>query len=294
MKIYKYNLDKSSKKFICPSCGKRTFVKFIENETGNYLSDKFGRCDRETNCGYYNKPNREIENTFEVKEVIQLEPSFHNLELVNKSLNQYYNNNFIQFLRTIFSDEEVNKVKSIYLIGTSKNWNGATVFWQIDNNEKVRGGKVLLYDVNSGKRHKTNDGKGLINWVHSILKINDFNLKQCLFGLQLINESKQKIVAIVESEKTAIIMSVFKPEYTWLATGSKQGFKYEMLKPIKNYEIIGFPDKSEFNDWQKKAIELNSIGFKIRISEWLENSDYENGTDLADIYIKEVAKTIKS
>jgi hypothetical protein len=294
MKIYKYNLDKSSKKFICPSCGKRTFVRFVENETGNYLSDKFGRCDRETNCGYYNKPNREIENTFEVKEVIQQEASFHNLELVDKSLNQYYNNNFIQFLRTIFSDEEVNKVKSRYLIGTSKIWYGATVFWQIDNNEKVRAGKVLLYDGNSGKRHKTNEGKGLINWVHSILKINDFNLKQCLFGLQLINESKQKIVALVESEKTAIIMSVFKPEYTWLATGSKQGFKYEMLKPIKNYEIIAFPDKSEYNDWQKKAIELNSIGFNVKISEWLENTDFENGSDLADIYINEVEKTIKS
>jgi hypothetical protein len=294
MKIYKYNLDKSSKKFICPSCGKRTFVRFVENETGNYLSDKFGRCDRETNCGYYNKPNREIENTFEVKEVIQQEASFHNLELVDKSLNQYYNNNFIQFLRTIFSDEEVNKVKSRYLIGTSKIWNGATVFWQIDNNERVRSGKVLLYDGNLGKRHKTNEGKGLINWVHSILKINDFNLKQCLFGLQLINESKQKIVALVESEKTAIIMSVFKPEYTWLATGSKQGFKYEMLKPIKDYEIIAFPDKSEYNDWQKKAIELNNVGFNVKISEWLENTDYENGTDLADIYIKEVAKTIKS
>ena len=86
-------------------------------------------------------------------------------------------------------------------------------------------------------------------------------------------------------------MSVFKPEYTWLATGSKQGFKYEMLKPIKDYEIIAFPDKSEYNDWQKKAIELNSVGFNIKISEWLENTDFENGSDLADIYIMEVEKT---
>ena len=292
MKQYKYYLDRSSKKFNCPNCGKRTFVRFIESETGKYLSDEFGRCDRENNCGYYSDPKGEIKNTFEVKNIILPEPSFHNLDLVDKSMSEYFKNNFIQFLNSIFSDCDVKKAVKKYFIGTSKFWKGATVFWQIDSLEKVHSGKVLQYDSNTGKRHKTNEGKSLINWVHRILKINDFNLKQCLFGLHLINESNRKVVAIVESEKTAVIMSIFKPEYTWLSTGSKQGFKYEMLKPIKEYEINAFPDKSEYKDWQNIAIELNSIGFNIRVSDLLENTDYENGTDLADIFIKEVKRTV--
>jgi hypothetical protein len=94
-------------------------------------------------------------------------------------------------------------------------------------------------------------------------------------------------VAIVESEKTAILMSLFKPQYVWLATGSKNGFKYEYLKPIRNYKIIGFPDKGEYNDWNDKAIELNNLGFNISVSKFLESTNYKQGTDLADVLIEE-------
>jgi hypothetical protein len=72
----------------------------------------------------------------------------------------------------------------------------------------------------------------------------------------------------------------------------KGGFKYENLKPIKNYKIIAFPDKSEFNDWHNKAIELNVVGFNINVSDWLEQTDYKEGTDLADVYIDEVANVV--
>ena len=63
-------------------------------------------------------------------------------------------------------------------------------------------------------------------------------------------------------------MSIFKPNYIWVATGMKGGFKYEMLQPIKDFKIIAFPDKSEYNDW-------------------LEQTTYEDGTDFADVYINE-------
>ncbi|MRT17318.1 hypothetical protein F3C99_10150 [Vitellibacter sp. q18] len=83
-------------------------------------------------------------------------------------------------------------------------------------------------------------------------------------------------------------MSLFKPEYVWLATGSKQGFKYEMLKPLKGFKVIAFPDKSEYTDWQDKAMELKDFGFDISVSKYLEDTDYPNGADLADGYIDEV------
>ncbi len=284
---YKYSLDKSSKKFVCPRCNKRTFVKYIETETADYLSDEFGRCDRETECQYWLTPEKENNTVVEVKNIRPPEPSFHSYDLVSLSGRNFKQNNFIQFLRTTFSDDEVRQVILKYLIGTSKYWNGATVFWQIDNLERVHAGKILQYDKIKGKRIKTKEGKGLINWVHSVLKMIDFNLNQCLFGLHLVNETNQKTIALVESEKTAVMMSVFKPQYTWLATGSKSGLKYDFLKPIKNYNIVAFPDKSEFNDWLIKATELNGFGFKIVVNDWLEYSDYEKGTDLADVYIIE-------
>ena len=113
----------------------------------------------------------------------------------------------------------------------------------------------------------------------------EFNLNQCLFGLHRVAEDYQKTIAIVESEKTAIIMSILLPHYIWIATGSKGNFKFEMLKPIKKRNIVSFPDKGEYINWLHKATELNAIGFKIGVSEILEQTEFENGFDLADFYL---------
>ncbi|WP_417237377.1 DUF6371 domain-containing protein [Bizionia paragorgiae] len=288
MKEYRYSLDRTSKKYHCPRCTKKRFVRYVDNETGEYLPLEFGRCDRESECGYFQNPKGEFANTYEVKYTPPPPISYHPIELVKQSGRNFKQNNFIQFLKTLFSEDEVKDAILKYLIGTSKYWNGATVFWQIDNQQKIRHGKIMLYDPETGKRAKNADGKAYINSVRSTLKLKDFNLKQCLFGLHLINESETRTVAIVEGEKTAVIMSLFKPEYVWLATGSKQGFKYDMLKPLKSYKIIVFPDKSEFVDWQDKAMELKNFGFDISVSSYLENTDNPKGTDLADIFIDEV------
>ena len=146
-----------------------------------------------------------------------------------------------------------------------------------------------LFDENTGKRVKNPFPH--INWVHKKINKDKFNLKQCLFGLHLnktgVATSLQyhcNTIAIVESEKTAIIMSLFIPEYLWMATGSKQNLKLQMLEPIKKENIVVYPDKGEFEDWNKKIIELQKQGFKIKCSTVVENSDFETGTDLADIY----------
>ncbi len=291
MNQYKYSLDKSSKKFTCPRCNKQSFVKYIENANNSYLEDEFGRCDRETNCAYHNPP-KNSKSGFFVCCKPKSEPSFHSLELLEKSFLENKENNFIEFLKTLFTDAEVTEVVSKYFIGTSKHYKGATIFWQIDKLEKVHAGKILQYIPKTGKRAKSPDGKALINWVHSLNKINGFNVDQCLFGLHLVQGNNQKTVAIVESEKTAVIMSVFKPDYTWLATGSKHGFKQSMLDPIKQLKIVAFPDKSEYEDWKQRAIELNTKGFKIHVSDWIEKTDLDSGSDLADVFINE-SKTIE-
>lgn len=288
MNQYKYSLDPSSKKFVCPRCNKQTFVKYIDNTNGNYLDDEFGRCDRETNCAFHNPPkNQKVGIFVNHKPKPKSQPSFHSLEILEKSFSDNGENNFIEFLKTLFADEQVREVVSKYFIGTSKHYKGATIFWQIDNAENIHAGKILQYIAETGKRAKTKDGQAMINWVHSINKRKEFILEQCLFGLHLINETNQKTIAIVESEKTAVIMSVFKPEYIWLATGSKQGFKQSMLEPIKRFKIVAFPDKSEYEDWNHRAIELNTKGFKISVSDWIEKTDLDTGSDLADAFINQ-------
>lgn len=283
MKQYRYILDKSSRKYICPKCQKKTFVKYVDTELNSYLSNEFGRCDREAKCGLHKSPKGLICTS---TQVIELNPSFHSFELVKQSLKSTHSNNFIKFLESIFSADEVDSVVSRYFIGTSKFWRGATVFWQIDSNQRVRNGKVMLYNDETGKRMKRNDGRAYINNIRSILNLKNFNIKQCLFGLHLVNRFKENPIAIVESEKTAIIMSLFKPEFVWMATGMKHGFNFEMLDPIKQKRIVAFPDKSEYNDWLKKANELNMKGFNIIVNEWIEKTNFKEGTDLADVFLE--------
>ena len=81
---FKYTLDKSSKKFVCPKCNKKSFVKYIETETNDYLSDEFGRCDRQSSCQYFLTPEKE-QATFQILNIPKPETSYHSLELVEKT-----------------------------------------------------------------------------------------------------------------------------------------------------------------------------------------------------------------
>ena len=46
---------------------------------------------------------------------------------------------------------------------------------------------------------------------------------RCLFGEHLLTRYPERIVALVEAEKTALIGAGFIPEYNWLATGGRSG-----------------------------------------------------------------------
>lgn len=298
MTEFKYSLDKSSKKFICPSCGKRRFVKYINQITNEYLEETYGRCDRETSCGYHNNPKQNHSIAIVNIEKINVIPDFIDPILVKQSLKKYRNNNFAKFLHKHFANEEVKNCIARYNIGTSKHWEGATVFWQINQNQRVHTGKIILFNEKTGKRVKIPFPH--INWVHKKINKENYHLKQCLFGLHLLKISiamplqyNCNTIAIVESEKTAIIMSLFIPEYLWMATGSKQNLKLELLEPIKKENIIVYPDKGEFSDWNRKVREFQKQGFKIKCSSIIESSEFETGTDLADVYFATRNNTYK-
>ncbi|MGS0747308.1 DUF6371 domain-containing protein [Halpernia sp. GG3] len=359
MEAFRYILDKSSKKYVCPNCNKKSFVFYVDIETGNFLTSDFGRCDRSTNCNYHKAPPKG-KRTFKIEflalnsitekayKLIDLNgiisiipksqileqtkdncwitewflktltinylsneskyfnpdkmvfineirsappppkvaPSFHSLDLFDK---MYHKNlqtdNLTEFLKSKFSKDEVLKAKQNYFItSTNHFWNDATVFWQIDNKDKIRSAKIMLYDKYKGKRIK--EPYNHINWLHKATKKPDFNLCQCLFGLHRINEDYQKTIAICESEKTAIVMSIFLPEFIWLATGSKGNFKSELLEPLKKRDVIAYPDKGEYNDWLRRSNDLNAKGFKIAVSNLIELTEFESGFDLADYYFE--------
>ena len=282
MTQYKYHLDKTSKKFNCPQCNKKRFVKYVETETNNYAESQYGRCDRETSCRYLLYPFNNSVVSYDYPITLPAKPSYIEKETLQKTLIKYDINPLVNYLYGNYRIDEVKNTIEKYNLGTAEIFNGATIFWQKDDTGNIRTGKIMAYDTSTGKRLKTKDGKPLINWVHSILKKPNYNLKQCLFGLHLLNQTIKQ-VAIVESEKTALIMSIEFPQHTWMSAGSLQSFKYEYLAPLREKKITAFPDKGVYNKWKKTADALNNEGFSIEVSKLLETKEYEEGWDLVDM-----------
>ena len=279
MKQYKYQFGKG--KFNCPKCNKKRFVKYIETETGHYADSQYGRCDREIKCGYFEYPNGNSIINYNYVTPPPVKPSYIDKEILQKTLTKYEINPLITYLYSHYDGDEVNVTIDKYQVGTSKMNNGATIFWQMDNTGNIRTGKIMAYDITTGKRIKDKNIIA-ISWVHYKLKKPKESIRQCLFGLHLLNDNIKQ-VAIVESEKTAIIMSIESPNYTWMSTGTISGFKYEYLAPLKGTAIIAFPDKGGYAQWQKTAEKLNEKGFEIEVSQLLENKKYLKGWDLVDV-----------
>jgi len=275
MSKFKYQLAKKGK-IICDGCGKKTAVAYIETETGNFV---FGamKCDREQNCSYHKKPESNKPIFSPKYEVIEVKTDYIHPSILEKHFLLPNENNFLQFLRSKYPIEKAKEVESLYFLS---DYGRSVIFWQIDQLGRIRSGKIMEYNPATGKRVKDENGKSAINWIHK----KPFNLKQCLFGLHLSKEYPNKVIGIVESEKTAVIMQINEPRLIWMACGSLNGFKMEYLAPLRLRKIIGFPDKGCFEIWNQTAEKLNEIGFSITINEVLENNPVAKvGDDIADL-----------
>jgi len=196
---YRFILERGSKKHYCPNCGKKRFVRFIDNETKNYLPIKYGRCDREVSCGYFLSPyfdgyvkeiSREKE-TINKKSVGSVrseglkknfffnnnkshEAVFFDFESFKETLNpeSYKYNNFIQNLLTRvsfpFEVSDITRVIELYRLGTvSSGYRmGAVTFPFIDVNNRIRAIQVKQFDE---KNHTI-----ATDFLHSILEKNYF------------------------------------------------------------------------------------------------------------------------
>lgn len=175
---YRYILDKSSKKFICPDCGKKRFVLYIDTETGDYLPEQYGRCDRESKCNYHLNPYKDgyakaiWEQEQKVTGVTKVtvpkqkyfctqpkpqptpEPVFFDFDTFKQTLEpeRYEKNVFIQNLLSNvsfpFPADDITKVIELYRLGTVANGYraGAITFPFIDIKGNVRAVQVKQFD----------------------------------------------------------------------------------------------------------------------------------------------------
>ena len=313
---------------MCPKCQHRfkTFKHYVDTGTGEYLADHVGRCDREESCGYHYPPREYFKanpDAFKTLNPHLIKPPMPQrkyntipYQLLADSMHSYHHNNFIYFLGELFGEQEAKALATKYNVGTARHWPGATIFWQVDVNDKVRTGKIMLYNIKDCRRVK--EPYNHIAWLHTLWgakikaetiqpgtpdparehpadlassRLSEFSPKQCLFGEHLLCLDPFKTVAITESEKTAVIASVYYPNYIWLAAESLEGLNADKCAVLKDRQVILYPDVNGYAKWHNKAHELN---LKIPSATFTTDDslvriatpyDIERGIEIADLYI---------
>lgn len=293
-KNYTYQLDKSSKKFKCPACEKKRFVKYVNTETNEYLPCEYGSCDRADNCGYHLNPYKD---GFGKQAIIKMEPAkafttknkqpvktyFIPEEILQETLANYeqnvFINNLINNVAFPFETEDVQKAIEMYYLGTvtDNQLAGAISFPFIDINNKIRAIQLKAFDQHNHttktnfihsfteKKHqhqKSNYPAWLTNYLKNERKIT------CLFGEHLLKQYPNNPIALVEAPKTAIYGTLYygfpddKHKLLWLACFNLTSLNYERCKVLKGRKVVLFPDTSKdgnaYNKWSKKAQEFKT------------------------------------
>ncbi len=260
----------SGSRHTCPACGRaRKFSRYIDTETGRYIADNVGRCDRESSCGYHytqkqyfadnpgagnvykmsgfkrvSKPGSNRENGLERGDEARFQtkkPDYLKKAHLLDTLTDYDRNSFVQFLLRLFpfDPEDVWQSVKDYLIGTKDSF---TVFPTISRIGNVCKAKLMKFDIETGSNGKLRkQGIYCIDSLEAKLKKagdlkEDFETdKEVFFGGHLLAKYPDLPIAIVEAEKSAVIGSICKgvfPDMVWLAAGSKQWLKLERLQRL--------------------------------------------------------------
>ena len=176
------------------------------------------------------------------------------------------------------TQEQMLHAACLYRLGASRQ--GGVIFWQIDQEGRVRDGKVMYYlpDCHRNKAHKP-------TWVSYLLRRRDpfpnaaHETSHCFFGLHLVSPHCCT-VAVVEAEKTAVILSELYPQYIWLASGGLGEVQPDKFRALRGCKVILFPDTDPdgiaYSRWSNAAEEVMRSVFwegspPIRVSRILED-----------------------
>jgi len=184
-----------------------------------------------------------------------------------------------------------------YALGTwpSGSLAGAAVYWQADIHGHVKAGKVMLYDPATGKRRKDVRSTSFVHFENTGHNAAELNVEQCIFGEHLLKGWPMDVpVAVVESEKTAMIAAALLPVFRWVAVGSVGGFTLDKLQALTGRKVLAFPDLSRdgnaFAKWKEKAVEIGHLFDAVHVSPILENiatdAERDAGLDIGDYLLR--------
>lgn len=314
---YRYSLAKyagTSSRLTCPACGKpHCFTPYVDEE-GNMIDPSCGRCDRESKCGYHLSPHEYFQQHPEArppgedwrqppawlkkkpqgitvfqKPVITGPVCELPKEIVEKTITFTHPNNLFDFLAEVYDPVVIEGIFDEYRVGTTKS--GACIFYQFDMKGRCRAGKIIQYHRDNG--HRVKDTAYPVTWVHTVMKRKgmipqDWEMTQCLFGEHLLAKYPDRVVGLVEAEKSALVCAAENPAMVWVATGGKRQLG-DKLQVLQGRKLVVYPDIDATDEWNEYFSKKNFPG--ANISDYMEryctDEERENQDDIADLLLRQ-------
>ena len=244
------------------------------------------------------------------------------MPMVKKTMTAIAQDNLVKWILNDIRWDYVQSLRVMpvlaeYCVGHGKN--GHTIFWQIDEQKRVRTGKMMKYYPQGHPKfgHRDKEASWNFDFIHSTLSRhwdeengvmtdeppypfpNIYNPDKqepqlTFFGMHLLDKyGKSATVNIVESEKTALLMAIAYGNHAtqvWMACGGLEMITRERLKPIidRGRRIVLFPDRDGIEKWRVKAEHMHYERLTIDtkpVTEWWKPEDGEKA-DIADVVIR--------
>jgi len=258
---YRYKLTSvnqatgKAEKFICPGCGKRgRFRRYWDLWRNDWSSDTAaGVCDRDNSCRYSKFPDRDAEprpRTMEQRPPQRAETPQIPLNSMYEARQHHKGANTLKtWFYSLFPKSIVDDVWREYgATATDGDW---VMFWQFDSKGMATTARAIKYKPD-GHRDKTTNPA----WAHNYIqdKPAGYQPRKHLFGLCHAMSSTAPKVAVMESEKSALLCECARRQYgimqdfTFTATGGATYLSGTMeadREHLAGRAVYLFPDSDE-------------------------------------------------
>lgn len=220
--------------------------------------------------------------------------TFDYFSLEDAMARKSYCSSFARCMEDVFGTETMKRVVDAYVLGGNRHYGyyDDVLFPNIDKDGRVLDYKVQGYECDPRADRFFHKLEGHTYWLGSVLaqKVNPPKPNtqhpspkyrhDCLFGEHLLKERPQATVVLVESPKNACVGACKMPQYVWVAAGSKNMLRPDVLRVLHERNVIVIPDEDAYSEWERIISPLGEIadfllihtpgvGEKRDIADWI-------------------------
>lgn len=186
--------------------------------------------------------------------------------------------------------DRVDRMLWLYCVGGWRD--GRVIFWQVDEQGRIRSGKLMQYLPDGHRDKQRNPG-----WIHNqtgvreYLDLDTHEYRPTLFGMHLTKRYPHATIHIVESEKTALICATHYGDIEqnlWLACGGLRHLREDDIRTLidQGRTIYLWPDRDGIDDWRIKfdTMDVDKTHISYQTNYW--NNDDAAKCDIADVLVR--------